>query len=105
MITNYWFPALPIFPQSDEAPTATEKIATPEVAVSVYPNPATDYITINGKDIRRVGIYSMNGVLQLDTRLTTSSSSTDDICHLPKGIYLVRVTTGQGFAVRKIIKK
>lgn len=105
MIKNYWFPALPIFPQSDEAPTATGKIDTPEVAVSVYPDPATGYMTVGGKDIRRVGIYSMNGVLQLDTRLTSTSSSTVDIRHLPKGIYLVKVTTGNGYAVRKIIKK
>lgn len=103
MIMNYWFPALPIFPQSDEASTETEKIQAPDVSVSVYPNPATDFITVEGEDLRRVEIYSLSGALLLTTRLTTSSSV--DIRQLHEGLHIVKVTTGKGVAVRKIIKK
>lgn len=103
MITNYWFPALPIFPQSDEAATASDRIA-PEVSVSVYPNPATDYILISGDDLRRAEIYSLGGVLQIDTKLASFSSSID-VRHLVKGFYFIKVTTGNGEAVKKIIKK
>lgn len=103
MIVNYWFPALPIFPQSDEAPVATDKIQAPEAEVSVYPNPATDYVTISGEGLQRVEIYSLGGALQLDRKLTTPSSV--DIRHLPKGLYVVKVTTAGGTAIRKLIKR
>lgn len=103
MITNYWFPALPIFPQSADDPvdTATDEVKVP--AVSVYPNPATDYVTVSGEDVRRVEIYSMNGARQLDVRPALSSAV--DVRSLAKGVYILKVTTGKGQAVHKLMKK
>lgn len=104
MIVNYWFPALPIFPQSaGDVPedTATDGVNVP--SVSIFPNPATDYVTVNGEDVRRVEIYSMNGARLIDTRLTTSSSI--DVRPLAKGVYVMKITTGRGQAVRKLMKK
>lgn len=84
---------------SDEIETANEKAAIS--AVSFYPNPATDYITITGESVSSVEIYSVNGVKVIDTQLTTSI----DVRSLPKGIYFVKITAAGDQVVRKMIRK
>jgi hypothetical protein len=58
------------------------------LAMSIYPNPATNEINVlvNGLDIKEITIYDINGKL-----IKTSPTSTNiDISTLPNGIYFIK---------------
>lgn len=72
--------------------------------LAIYPNPVSDtlYISSDDQKVENVLIYNMSGaVVKNDLNRTESV----DVSNLPKGNYLVRVTTDQGTATKKIIKK
>lgn len=72
-------------------------------AISVYPNPAHDYIRIDTQSIapvQRVDIYNSTGQMVLSTTETEISVST-----LPQGVYFISVfTENQKFVERIVIK-
>jgi hypothetical protein len=58
----------------------------------VYPNPATDYITVKGKPGAKVSIYDITGHCVLKSR-----AGMIDVSALPAGAYMVRVgSSGTG---------
>lgn len=70
---------------------------------SIYPNPANDFITINGLNkIENVQIIDLNGQIRNSIDNPSSEISISD---LDKGIYLLRVTTGDQMITKKLIKK
>ena len=72
-------------------------------SISVYPNPAHDYIRIDTQSIapvQRVDIYNSTGQMVLSTTETEISVST-----LPQGVYFISVfTENQKFVERIVIK-
>lgn len=60
-------------------------------ALSVYPNPASDYIILDNasEGIKTISIYSISGTLVLKTQVRSSSGQID-ISRLPKGFYLLK---------------
>ena len=71
------------------------------LSVSIYPNPFHKIVTIEGEDLRQVQVYSVDGRLVKTISVNGSSCQIED---LDSGVYLVRVETGKGTAVRKIVK-
>lgn len=59
------------------------------VTFTVYPNPATEMITLNADPSALISIYSITGA----TVYTGVSTSTIDVSNLDAGIYTVAVTT------------
>lgn len=75
------------------------------VEISVYPNPAINNITIatpNNDVIENVVIYDAMGKIVYSE---VTPSNTIDIADLASGTYLVEVTTANGTAQERIIKK
>lgn len=72
-----------------------------ETKVKVYPNPATDYVTIEGEGVKAVEIYSLAGALVASEKAETTINVSD----LAKGTYLVKVVANDGVKVEKLIKK
>lgn len=74
-----------------------------KVSVSVYPNPGSDFITLNAReDIRSIKVTSMDGTVVL----TVGNVKTVDISKLPKGVYILQGELKNGGSVsKKIIKK
>ena len=75
--------------------------------LKIFPVPATDLVTVSLTDFDNekatIQLYSMLG--QQVQELTVSEKSTIiDISTLPSGVYLVNVSTTNGFASKKIIK-
>jgi hypothetical protein len=71
-----------------------------ENAISVYPNPSSEYININSKsDIKRIEIYSLSGQLILSTKRATQIK----VGHLQAGMYLLNVQTVTGKLIKKIV--
>lgn len=60
--------------------------STNEQKISIYPNPASSFVTIEGVNNSHIEIYSLTGNL-----LIQSTEKTINIEHLPAGIYLVKI--------------
>ena len=68
--------------------------------VTVYPNPTTGKVTVDGLDIQRIELYDNSG-RQLSA---TANDRELDLTALPAGAYTLRVTTSEGVEVRRVIK-
>lgn len=61
----------------------------------VYPNPATDYITIRTDEEAVIELFASNGLLVATTR-ATRPETTISVAQLPAGRYMVRITPREG---------
>jgi len=80
---------------------------TQELRLLLYPNPATDKITIETSRITEESnlvIVNIDGQ-PLITRQITEQTTTINISTLPSGVYFVRVTNDRTVEVGKIIKQ
>lgn len=69
--------------------------------VSIYPNPASDYVTVEGGNINRVDLYDISG----KKLLIQSNNKTISIGNLHAGFYIVRIETDGNILQRKLLKK
>jgi parallel beta-helix repeat protein/predicted outer membrane repeat protein len=67
--------------------------------LSIYPNPTTGKLVVEGAGITRVAVYTMQGVKVLDTNEVDKL----DLGHLAPGNYLVRVYGDQRFSMHKVL--
>jgi hypothetical protein len=76
------------------------------IGMTVYPNPATDEITINGNNIlSQISIRNMMGQVVYEQKYRTKNLDLN-IGNLPNGIYFVEVVDEEGNkTVRKIVKE
>lgn len=73
--------------------------------LKVYPNPASDYVTISGtKEGYRYKLYTITGVTVLNNAIQGTQVQVD-IRGLVPGIYLLEVTDAHGTATRQQIVK
>lgn len=79
--------------------------------ISIYPNPATDQITVetdkNQSGISRIEMFTLSGerIYDFDSALGQGElTHTINIRELTQGMYLLKVYTGMGLAVKKINK-
>ena len=73
-----------------------------ETDLTVYPNPATDYININSSiEIDKIELFDLLGKLVLSTNQTSEIN----VSHLPIGVYLLRIISEKGRIAKKIIIK
>ncbi|HLP64758.1 T9SS type A sorting domain-containing protein [Flavobacterium sp.] len=68
--------------------------------ISIYPNPTSGLLVIESDALEKVEIYSMSGIL-----LETSNQNEINLSHYSKGIYLIKMTTNKGVALKKVILK
>lgn len=77
--------------------------------ISVFPNPATDYIRIlnpSNENTLEIEMRDLNGkiVLKENKALINSPEAIININHLEKGVYSLRIYNGEGQNVYKIVK-
>lgn len=73
----------------------------------VYPNPAQDYLVVktrNNISVSGVEIFNMTGALVTSEFGLNTLSRQISVAELPTGLYLVRVSTDEGFVTRKVFK-
>ena len=71
-------------------------------SITLYPNPTTNYITIDTKAIvETVEIYSISGKRVLQTSQTQNISTQQ----LEKGIYIIKIQTDYGQITKRMIKR
>lgn len=61
--------------------------------ISIFPNPAKDFIVVEGKDIKRIIIADISGRIITSKELFDNNSLTFRLNGLPKGLYLIRIFT------------
>lgn len=69
--------------------------------LTFYPNSTCGIITFNRNDIRKVEVLDAMGKMVA----VYENAYTIDISQLAKGYYAMRITTPEGVAVRKVIRK
>ncbi|MBO7201659.1 MAG: leucine-rich repeat domain-containing protein, partial [Bacteroidales bacterium] len=69
--------------------------------LDLYPNPTTGIITFNRTDIKKVEVLDAVG----RTIMAVENKHIIDLSKLTKGYYTLRITTAEGVAVRKVIRK
>jgi hypothetical protein len=83
-------------------------LPTTEKAVfSVYPNPATDFITVNGASaasIKAIQVVDINGRTVKSLKFDGITETQVNISDLNAGVYVVTVSSEQGVSSTKIIK-
>jgi len=87
-------------------PTGIESTAN-AAAVIVYPNPATQSITVEGASSgTTLSLFSITGPLQLEQTLKSSLPVSINISQLPDGVYLLQFTDSQGRkGMTKVVKQ
>ena len=83
----------------------TDGIDETRAFVTVYPNPTTGLVTINGKDLKQAEVLNTLG--QHVATITGEGETLHiDIANLPAGVYFVNVTDKDGRkCVRKVVKE
>ena len=72
--------------------------------ISIFPNPATDRLTIanKGNTIDEVRIVDVTGKLQASL---SGSTKNVDVSYLSEGIYFIQLLTGEGVVTKKFVKE
>lgn len=87
------------------AATISEKTENENVAISVYPNPAHNAITLHCPDglrLNKVEIYDFQG-RKLDDILLSNESPSIPVNSYANGLYLLKCHTSQGIITKKIV--
>jgi hypothetical protein len=102
--TDYW---LIHFKYTDTTSTVgfIDPIAFDE-SISLYPNPASDVVTIasNKTQIQNVTMYNLLGELIETKNYTSSHNIQFDLQTYPKGVYIAKITGQQSTVARKVVK-
>jgi hypothetical protein len=83
-----------------------QNIASPD-EISIYPNPAVNTITVSGKTLNPetdLSVYDILGQLRLQQTINQNQQDID-ISGFSKGIYMVRVQSGDKYVVKRIVKE
>jgi hypothetical protein len=75
--------------------------------ISVYPNPASDYITVKGKSISKISLTDIQNKIIIEQNANQSGVNIINVQKLPTGTYLLNIkeqSTGENISV-KVMKK
>jgi len=81
-------------------PSNVQQITTP---VKVYPNPATDNITVENLNGGELTILSINGQTILD-QVITNNKTTIDVSGIASGIYILKTVSNDNTTTTKFVK-
>ncbi len=84
---------------------ATNAVAFDTTDVSIYPNPATDFISISDKNsiLDSVEITDINGRIVKVVNTINLSAATISVADLAAGIYMLKIATDKGLKSQKLI--
>lgn len=92
-------PTLPSYLKVDEFLTSK---------FNVFPNPATDVVTITNTEninVKQIEIYDVNGKNIKSQEYNNENEIQLNISDLASGTYMFHIKTNQGIAVKKVVKK
>ena len=72
-----------------------------DIPVELHPNPTTGLVTLSRNDIKNVEVMDATGKVVM----IVENKNVIDLSKLTKGYYTLRITTSEGVAIRKVIRK
>ncbi len=86
--------------------TSVDQIKNPADMINVYPNPAFDNVIVDcaGTTMEKVALYDMKGHLIYSENVTTNRMNLS-VSSLQSGVYILKVKTAAGTAVKRIMKQ
>jgi len=84
-------------------PSGVNELNDP-INISIYPNPVTNSLTIEAPQKTIIEIRNIQGQI-IKTVNTTEKQTSIDIANLSDGVYIIKVKTEKGTAVKKFIKE
>ena len=104
-MTNATFPELTLTTTNIKVSQFPLSVGDSEYALKVYPNPATDNLSIEmAEEIVKVEVYTLTGVKVFENGLYNSTRVTVPTGSMPKGALVVRTYTRNGVYESKVIK-
>lgn len=103
--TYFWLNYSDVLYSCGFAIYVSEEDAVQEAEVSnvnVYPNPVQGQLTIEGDGLLELQLMDKMGRM-ISSRPASGRTASMDLCHLPAGVYFVRVVTENGVAVRRVV--
>ena len=71
--------------------------------VTVYPNPATDHITVENLSGGSISILNVDGQVMLQQNIS-NNKTTVDVSGLPEGVYMLKAVSSTASVTKKFIK-
>lgn len=96
---TYLNPSTGIFIQSSVSLSVDEENLVSNI--KLYPNPTSGNVFIVGDNINKIEVSSISGQIVL----VKKNTNTLDLNKLAKGVYFIKITTGKGNIVKKLILK
>jgi parallel beta-helix repeat protein len=84
-------------------PNSINEVIAPFL-MSIYPNPATNNITIEIPQKSEIEILNINGQI-IKTIYNNNTKTTIDLENLSSGVYIIKAKTDRGIAMKKFIKE
>ena len=82
----------------------TQTIENHNLDISLFPNPTSDFITIEAEGLRQVTLMDMSG--KTLKRITTNGNTQRmDLSGLPSGMYFIIANTENGQKKQSVIKR
>lgn len=98
-------PYNPLFPFGYGLTTAINAVSDLDnQSFSVFPNPATDFITIQTEHDGMIAFYNLFGTLVYKAE-TYNTTSTIDIRNLKSGVYIIKLVNEHGAITSKFVKQ
>ncbi len=86
-----------------DAVGGNSSVETKQVQLRVYPNPASDYVYVNGVDNGDLTISDMSGKVLISSRIAENTAI--DISTLSAGVYMLKVKSAEGdYSVKLLVK-
>ncbi len=79
-----------------------------ETQIAVYPNPASDWLTIEAKSnelVNKIELINAQGQVIAEIKLAASSKQQISLQNLQNGIYYLRINHGDSVIIKKIAKQ
>lgn len=71
--------------------------------LKIFPNPASDWIIIEGRDLKSISVFDVLGKQCIERILANPSLNEINLGDLPRGVYLIKIKTSNKFITQKII--
>lgn len=88
-------------------PTGTNEAFAPEQEIEIFPNPSNGVFTVQSQTLNSedqfIEVYNLLGSKIHTSPKSKLSAYTVDLSHQPKGVYFVKVYSGEKSTTRKII--
>ena len=89
-------------PRNSKSEGGSDYLTLSNLQVSIYPNPATNSITINAGNALTFSLYDLTGRIVLDTNLSDGISNLN-VSSLSKGLYLVKIQQREEVFCQKLV--